>query len=79
MIAKRLVENLQTDLRALSNETKRKYAPVKEVCFVLVIGLSYCLNVCIIIEFDITLLRSIGSSSYSRCDENNNCNKKNPV
>ncbi|XP_071483188.1 protein MON2 homolog [Diadema antillarum] len=29
-IAKRLVENLQTDLRALFNETKRKYPPVKE-------------------------------------------------
>ncbi|XP_030829471.1 protein MON2 homolog isoform X2 [Strongylocentrotus purpuratus] len=29
-IAKRLVDNLQTDLRALFNETKRKYPPVKE-------------------------------------------------
>ncbi|XP_071961451.1 protein MON2 homolog isoform X3 [Antedon mediterranea] len=28
--AKKLVENLQTDLRALSNEAKKKYPPVKE-------------------------------------------------
>lgn len=30
-VAKKLVENLQSDLRALSSETKRKYPPVKEV------------------------------------------------
>ncbi len=31
VVTKRLVENLQTDLRGLSNESKRKFPPVKEV------------------------------------------------
>ncbi|XP_022081616.1 protein MON2 homolog isoform X2 [Acanthaster planci] len=30
VVTKRLVENLQTDLRGLSNESKRKFPPVKE-------------------------------------------------
>lgn len=30
-VAKKLVENLQTDLRSLSSECRRKYPPVKEV------------------------------------------------
>ena len=32
-IARKLVENLQSDLRTLSNECKRKYPPVKEVSY----------------------------------------------
>ena len=32
-VCKKLVDNLQTDLRTLSADSKRKYPPVKEVCF----------------------------------------------
>lgn len=30
---KKLLENMQSDLRALSLECKKKFPPVKEVCF----------------------------------------------
>lgn len=30
-VTKKLIENLQSDLRQLSSDTKRKYPPVKEV------------------------------------------------
>ena len=30
--ARKLLESLQTDLRALSTDCKRKYPPVKDVC-----------------------------------------------
>ena len=33
-VAKKLVENLNTDLRTLSSECRRKYPPVKEVSFI---------------------------------------------
>lgn len=32
-VTKKLIENLQTELRSLSAECKRKYPPVKEVSF----------------------------------------------
>jgi len=39
-VTKKLVENLQADLRTLSAECKRKYPPVKEVTLLLFPSMS---------------------------------------
>jgi len=46
---KKLLENMQTDLRSLSMECKKKFPPVKEVRLVsFTEPLPYCLAACLV-------------------------------
>ena len=50
-VAKKLVDSLQTDLRTLSADCRRKYPPVKEVRLTDVTGLTpYCGCVTVIVQ-----------------------------